>query len=224
LILAAAGAAALSAQSQHFDILIAGARVVNGSGSPWFYGYVGIRGDTIAAVGLIPNADATVHIDAKGMVVAPGFIDIHSHGRRGIAEDDVVRIMRSPYAMVGSDGDIPVFGQQAPHPRSYGTFARVLGVYVRDQHVISLEEAVRKVSGFPAQRMKLWDRGLLIPGMKADVIVFDPATVGDRATYDQPHQYSVGVNEVIVNGKLVLHEGKVTAERPGKVLLGPAAR
>ena len=141
-----------------------------------------------------------------------------------IAEEDVVRIMRSPYAMVASDGEIPVFGQQAPHPRSYGTFARVLGVYVREQHVISLEEAVRKMSGFPAQRMKLWDRGLLIPGMKADVIVFDPATVGDRATYDQPHQYSVGVDEVIVNGKLVLHEGKVTAERPGKVLLGPAAR
>jgi dihydroorotase/N-acyl-D-amino-acid deacylase len=141
-----------------------------------------------------------------------------------ISEEDVVRIMRSPYAMVASDGDIPVFGQQAPHPRSYGTFARVLGVYVREQHVISLEEAVRKMSGFPAERMKLWDRGLLIPGMKADVIVFDPATVGDRATYDKPHQYSVGVNEVIVNGKLVLHEGKVTSERPGKVLLGPAAR
>jgi N-acyl-D-amino-acid deacylase len=132
--------------------------------------------------------------------------------------------MRSPYAMVASDGDIPVFGQQAPHPRSYGTFARVLGVYVREQHVIPLEEAVWKMSGFPAERMKLWDRGLLLPGMKADVIVFDPATVGDRATYDQPHQYSVGVNEVIVNGKMVLHEGKVTPERPGKVLLGPAAR
>jgi N-acyl-D-amino-acid deacylase len=521
LILASAGAAALGAQGNRFDILITGAKVVNGSGSPWFYGDVGIRGDTIAAVGSIPQADATVRIDARGMVAAPGFIDIHSHGRRGIntvptaenylregvttflegqdgssavplgpfldgirktpisvnfatcvgqgsirseviglanrkatpeeiekmkalaeqamrdgafclstglfyvpgnftpteevielakvvgrmggfhishmrneaaqvldsvketirigeegglptqithhkiigqpnwgqsvetlklveaarargvdvtmdqypytasstgiaallpqwsleggqrataerlaapeqrariktavvenlrldrgagdpknvaivtcgfdpslagknlaeitrvrgqeptlenaaetamdlvskggcsavyhaiSEEDVVRIMRSPYAMVASDGDIPVFGQQAPHPRSYGTFARVLGVYVREQHVISLEEAVRKMSGFPAERMKLWDRGLLIPGMKADVIVFDPATVGDRATYDKPHQYSVGVNEVIVNGKLVLHEGKVTSERPGKVLLGPAAR
>ena len=140
-----------------------------------------------------------------------------------IAEEDVARIMRSPYSMIGSDGDIPVFGQQAPHPRSYGTFARVLGVYVREQHVISLEEAVRKMSGFPAARMKLWDRGLLLPGMKADVIVFDSATVGDRATYQQPHQYSVGVNEVIVNGRLALHEGKVTAERPGRVLGGPAA-
>ena len=518
--MACAGAAVLGAQANRFDILITGAKIVNGSGSPWFYGAVGIRGDTIAAVGLIPQADAGIRIDARGMVVAPGFIDIHSHGRHGInavptaenylregvttflegqdgssavplgpflngirktpiavnfatcvgqgsirseviglanrkatpeeiekmkalaeqamregafclstglfyvpgnftpteevidlakvvgrmggfhishmrdeaahvidsvketirigeegglptqithhkiigqpnwgqsvetlklveaarargvdvtidqypytasstgisallpqwsleggqrataerlaapeqrarikaavvenlkfdrgagdaknvaivtcgfdrslagknlaeitrargheptidnaaemamdlvsqggcsavyhaiAEDDVVRIMRSPYAMVGSDGEIPVFGQQAPHPRSYGTFARMLGVYVREQHVISLEEAVRKMSGFPAQRMKLWDRGLLLPGMKADVIVFDPATVGDRATYDKPHQYSVGVNEVIVNGKLVLHAGQVTAERPGKVLLGPAA-
>ena len=135
-----------------------------------------------------------------------------------IAEQDVVRIMKSPYTMIASDGDIPVFGQAAPHPRSYGTFARVLGVYVREQQVISLEEAVRKMSGFPAARLKIWDRGLLRPGMKADVVVFDPATVSDRATFDQPHQYSVGFREVIVNGKLVLHEDKVTAERPGQVL------
>jgi dihydroorotase/N-acyl-D-amino-acid deacylase len=139
-----------------------------------------------------------------------------------ISEDDVMRIMRSPYAMVASDGDIPVFGQQAPHPRSYGTFARVLGVYVREKKVIPLEEAVRKMSGYPAERLKVWDRGLLRPGMKADVVVFDPEKAGDRATFDQPHQYSVGFSEVIVNGKLALHEGKVTTERPGKVLVGPA--
>ena len=521
LILAWGACALLSAQTNRFDILITGAKVVDGSGSAWFYGDVGIRGDTIAAVGLIPDADAAVRIDGRGMVVAPGFIDIHSHGRRGIgavpaaenylregvttiiegpdgssplpiaqfldgirkapvsinfgtcvgqgsirsqvigltnrkatpeeigkmkdiaeqamrdgafclstglfyvpgnftpteevielakvvgrmggfhishmreeaghvldsvketirigeegglptqvthhkiigqpnwgqsaatlklveearargvdvtidqypytasstgvaallpqwaleggqkstaerlaapeqrariktvvvqnlkydrgagdpknvvivncgfdrslagksladitrargaeptlenaaetamdlvnkggcsavyhaiSEEDVVRIMRSPYAMVASDGDIPVFGQAAPHPRSYGTFARVLGVYVREQKVIPLEEAVRKMSGYPAERLKLWDRGLLRPGMKADVVVFDPGKVGDRATYEQPHQYSVGFSEVIVNGKLALHEGKVTAERPGKVLLGPSAR
>jgi dihydroorotase/N-acyl-D-amino-acid deacylase len=141
-----------------------------------------------------------------------------------IEEEDVVRIMGSPYSMIASDGDIPVFGQAAPHPRSYGTFARVLGVYVREKHVIGLEEAVHKMSGYPAARLKLWDRGLLRPGMKADVILFDPAKVGDRATYEQPHQYSVGVNEVIVNGKFALHEGKVTADRPGTVLLGPGAR
>ncbi len=141
-----------------------------------------------------------------------------------IAEEDVVRIMRSPFTMIASDGDIPVFGRAAPHPRSYGTFARVLGVYVREKNVLTLEDAVRRMSGFPAQRLKLWDRGLLRPGMKADVIVFDPATVADRAEYDKPHQYSVGVHEVIVNGKVVLRRDQVTGERPGRVLLGPSAQ
>ncbi len=139
-----------------------------------------------------------------------------------IGEQDVVRIMRSPYTMIASDGEIPVFGQAAPHPRSYGTFARVLGVYVREQHVLSLEDAVRRMSGYPAARLKLWDRGLLRPGMKADIVIFDPERVGDRATYEQPHQYSVGVRDVIVNGKPVLANGAVTSERPGRVLYGPA--
>jgi N-acyl-D-aspartate/D-glutamate deacylase len=139
-----------------------------------------------------------------------------------IAEEDVIRIMKSPYTMIASDGDIPVFGEAAPHPRSYGTFARVLGVYVREQHVIGLEDAIRKMSGFPAARLKIYDRGLLRPGMKADVVIFDPATASDRATYDKPHQYSVGFRDVIVNGKFALRDGKVTEERPGRVLYGPA--
>jgi N-acyl-D-amino-acid deacylase len=141
-----------------------------------------------------------------------------------IAEEDVMRIMRSPFTMIASDGDIPVFGRAAPHPRSYGTFARVLGVYVREKNLLTLEDAVRRMSGFPAQRLKIWDRGMLRPGMKADVIVFDPATVADRAEYDRPHQYSVGVHHVIVNGKVVLRQDQVTSERPGRVLLGPAAQ
>lgn len=140
-----------------------------------------------------------------------------------IAEEDVVRIMRSPLTMIASDGEIPVFGQAAPHPRSYGTFARVLGVYVREKNVLTLEDAARRMSAYPAQRLKIWDRGMLRPGMKADLIVFDPATVADRAEYDQPHQYSVGVHDVLVNGKFVLRQDKVTAERPGRVLLGPSA-
>ena len=111
--------------------------------------------------------------------------------------------MQSPYTMIASDGDIPVFGQASPHPRSYGTFARVLGVYVREKHVLTLEEAVRRMSSYPAERLKIWDRGLLRPGMKADVVVFDPETVGDRSQYDKPHQYSVGFRDVIVNGKFV---------------------
>ncbi len=139
-----------------------------------------------------------------------------------INEDDVVRIMRSPYTMIGSDGEIPIFGQAAPHPRSYGTFARVLGVYVREKHVLTLEEGVRRMSGYPAQRLKLWDRGQLRPGMKADVVVFDPDKISDRSQFEKPHQYSVGVRDVIVNGKFSLRSDSVTTDRPGRVLYGPA--
>jgi dihydroorotase/N-acyl-D-amino-acid deacylase len=140
-----------------------------------------------------------------------------------ISEIDIERIMKSPYSMIASDGDIPIFeGKAAPHPRSYGTFARVLGVYVRERHVITMEDAIHKMSGMPAARLKFPDRGLLKPGMKADIVVFDPATVIDKATFEKPHQYSIGFSEVIVNGKLALHQGVVTKERPGRVIYGPA--
>jgi dihydroorotase/N-acyl-D-amino-acid deacylase len=139
-----------------------------------------------------------------------------------ISEDDVVRIMRYPFSMVASDGEIPVFGQASPHPRSYGTFVRVLGYYVREQHVIGLEEGVRRMTSLPAERLKLWDRGILRPGMKADIVIFDPATIGDKATFEKPHQYGVGVRDVIVNGTLAMRDSKVTAARPGRVLYGPA--
>lgn len=139
-----------------------------------------------------------------------------------IGEPDVERIMKSPFTMIASDGDIPVFGKAAPHPRSYGTFARVLGVYVRERHVISLEEAIHKMSGMPAERLKLGDRGLIKPGMKADIVVFDPAKVIDKSTFEKPHQYSEGFRDVLVNGKFALRDGKVTTDRPGRVLYGPA--
>jgi dihydroorotase/N-acyl-D-amino-acid deacylase len=141
-----------------------------------------------------------------------------------ISEEDVVRIMKSPYTMVASDGEIPVFGQTAPHPRSYGTFARILAVYVREKKVLTLEEAVRRMSGFPAWRLKLWDRGQLRPGLKADLVIFDPGKVADKAEYDKPHQYSVGFRDVMVNGIFVLRGESVTVERPGRVLYGPARK
>jgi dihydroorotase/N-acyl-D-amino-acid deacylase len=137
-------------------------------------------------------------------------------------EEDLIRILRYPFTMVASDGEIPIFGQGVPHPRSYGTFARVLGRYVREQKVLTLEDAVRRMSALPANRLKLEDRGLLRPGMRADVSVFDPNTVADRATFPDPHQYAVGFRDVLVNGKPVLREGKITRERPGRVLYGPA--
>jgi N-acyl-D-amino-acid deacylase len=138
-----------------------------------------------------------------------------------ISEGDVERILRFPFTMVGSDGQIPVFGEGNPHPRNYGNFARILGRYVRERKTLSLEEAVRKMTSLPAARLKLWDRGLLRPGMKADVAVFDPARVADKATFAQPHQYAEGFSWVLVNGKPVLAKGAMTAEHPGRALYGP---
>jgi N-acyl-D-amino-acid deacylase len=139
-----------------------------------------------------------------------------------INEDDIERILRHPATMIASDGEIPEVGVGHPHPRSYGTFARVLGRYVRERGTLSLEEAVRKMSAFPAQRLGLADRGLLRPGMKADIVVFDPAEVRDMATFEEPHQFSQGVSLVVVNGMPVLEAGAMTAARPGRVLYGPA--
>ncbi len=139
-----------------------------------------------------------------------------------INEQDLERILKHPATMVGSDGEIPTFGRGSPHPRSYGTFARVLGVYVRERSTVSLEEAVRKMSSFPAQRLGLLDRGVLRPGLKADVAVFDPARVRDAATFERPHQYAEGFSIVIVNGQIVFENGTMTRARPGRVLYGPA--
>ena len=141
-----------------------------------------------------------------------------------IDEQDLQRILRHPATMIGSDGEIPIFGQANPHPRSYGTFVRVLGRYARDLKTITLEDAVHKMSAFPAQRIGLADRGVLREGLKADIAVFDPDTVADKATFEQPHQYAVGVAQVIVNGQVAFEDGRMTAARPGRVLYGPAAR
>ena len=141
-----------------------------------------------------------------------------------IDEADVERILRYPFTMIGSDGEVPVFGQAAPHPRSYGTFARVLGRYVREKHILTLEDAVHRMTGVTAARLQLFDRGLLRPGMKADLAIFDPAAVTDKATFEQPHQYAEGFVHVIVNGKPVLRDGKITTARPGVVLYGPGRR
>ena len=141
-----------------------------------------------------------------------------------ISEDDLQRILRHPATMIGSDGEVPIFGQANPHPRSYGTFVRVLGRYVRELKVMTLEDAVRKMSAFPAQRIGLADRGVLREGMKADIAVFDAATVRDTATFEKPHAYAEGVQVVIVNGQVAFENGAMTAARPGRILLGPARR
>ena len=137
-----------------------------------------------------------------------------------ISEDDLVRIMKHPATMIASDASpgMPTFGKDAPHPRAYGTFARVLGLYVREKHVLTLEEAIRKMTSFPAQRVGLEDRGVLRPGLEADIVVFNPATIIDKATFEKPHQYAEGVVAVIVNGRLTLSNGQMTGERAGRAL------
>jgi dihydroorotase/N-acyl-D-amino-acid deacylase len=135
-----------------------------------------------------------------------------------INEEDLVRIMKHPATTIASDGEVPIFGRGNPHPRSYGTFARVLAVYVREKNLLTLEDAVRRMSSYPAQRLGLHDRGVLRPGMIADIAVFDPARVRDLATFQQPHQYAEGFSRVIVNGKVVLEEAGLTPARPGRTL------
>lgn len=139
-----------------------------------------------------------------------------------IDEGDLERILKDPATMIASDGEVPIFGKSSPHPRSYGTFVRVLGRYVRERGVITLPEAVRKMTSFPAWRVGLHDRGVLRPGMKADIAVWDPSTITDKATFAEPHQYAEGVAVVIVNGSIVFVNGEMTAARPGRVLRGPA--
>ena len=150
---------------------------------------------------------------------------IEKGGARAIyhamSEADVERIMRHPMTAVGSDGGISIFGQGVPHPREYGTFARVLGRYVREKKTIPLEEAVRKMSNATAQRLGIADRGLLRAGFFADIAVLDPERVTDNATFEKPHQYATGVNYVLVNGEIVVERGKHRARGPGRVLYGP---
>ncbi len=137
-------------------------------------------------------------------------------------EEDVRGVMQSPYGMVGSDGSAiapeGIWANNVPHPRFYGTFPRVLGHYARDEGVISLQEAVRKMTGAPAQKLGIKDRGLLREGYKADITIFDPMTVKDAATFTEPQKYPAGIPYVIVNGTLVVEKGEHTGALPGKAL------
>jgi N-acyl-D-amino-acid deacylase len=139
-------------------------------------------------------------------------------------EKDLTRILQYPFNMIASDAGIAKFGSGMPHPRAYGTNARVLGRYVREQKVIRLEEAIRRMTSLPAQKFNLRDRGLVREGLAADIVVFDERTVGDAATYTSPHAYSNGFSYVIVNGETVVENGKHTGVRSGVPLKGPGTR
>jgi N-acyl-D-amino-acid deacylase len=154
-------------------------------------------------------------VDAAIQILLSGGADVISFN---MVEEDVIRIMQSPFGMFASDGSLVQFGKGVPHPRYYGTFPRVLGKYVREDGILTLEEAVRKMTSAPAHRIGLVDRGLIREGMMADITIFNPDTVQDRATFENPHQYSDGIDYVIVNGQVAISRGQWTGIRAGKVL------
>ena len=143
----------------------------------------------------------------------------------GMSEPDVLLALKQPWVSIDNDsqGTSPegLLGKEHPHPRAYGTFPRILRKYVHEENQLSLPDAIRKFSALPAQRMRLTDRGVLKQGMWADVVIFDPATITDKATFEDPNQLSVGMEFVLVNGVPVIEKGKMTGALPGKVLRGP---
>jgi N-acyl-D-amino-acid deacylase len=140
-------------------------------------------------------------------------------------EDNIKKELRQPWVSLCSDASSMaaegMFLESSTHPRAYGNFARLLGKYVREEKVITLQDAVRRMSGLPAANLGLDHRGLLKEGYFADVVVFDPKTIADKATYEAPHQYAVGMKQVFVNGVQVIKNGEHTGAKPGRALWGP---
>ncbi|MCC6015141.1 MAG: D-aminoacylase [Desulfurococcaceae archaeon] len=180
--------------------------------SPKHREFEGMRIDKIAqALGLDP-VDTVVKllIDDE---LATGMVTF------GMREEDVRAVISHPYVAIGSDGSVGKFGVGKPHPRRYGTFPRVIAKYVREEKVLTLPEAIRKMTSLPARKLRLWDRGIIRPGFKADITIFNYYTIEDTATYENPHSYPKGIAYVIVNGKIVVEEGRLISRvRVGRVL------
>lgn len=166
----------------------------------------------------LPNSletgiDLVIELQLKG-----GFSAIY----HAMNEDDVIRIMQHPLAMIETDGDPVAWGDGYPHPRSYGAFPRVLARYVRELGVLTLEEAIKKMTSMPADQYNQKERGRIVEGAYADITVFDAEEVRDMATYTDPHRYPVGIEHVMINGRFVIKAGALTGERPGVWVRGPA--
>ena len=180
-----------------------------------------LQGKTLADIAKIWNKDP---IDALFdlLIEDKAFTSVAVFG---MSEPDVALALQQPWVSIDNDSEGTsqegILGREHPHPRAYGTFPRILRKYVREEKKLTLEDAIRKFSALPAQRMRLTDRGVLKAGMWADVVVFDPATVRDVATFDNPNQLSQGMEYVLVDGVLVIDQGKMTGAKPGKVLRGP---
>lgn len=174
-------------------------------------------GDLAADRGLPNNVETGIAL-AKELQLKGGFSAIY----HAMEESDVINIMQHPLAMFETDGDPVAYGIGYPHPRSYGAFPRVLARYVRELKVLTLEEAIKKMTSMPADQFNQKQRGRIQEGAFADIVVFDPETIQDKATFIDPHQYAVGIDHVIINGEFVIKAGSFTGERPGRWLKGPA--
>jgi len=173
--------------------------------------------DYAAARGLPNDIDTGIDLVIE-LQLQGGFSTIF----HAMHEDDVIRIMQHPLAMIETDGDNVAWGDGYPHPRSYGAFPRVLARYVRELGVLTLEEAIRKMTSMSADQYNQKERGRLTEGAYADIVVFDADTVQDLATYDDPHRYPTGIEHVMINGRFVIRAGALTGERPGVWIRGPA--
>lgn len=177
----------------------------------------------------LPEIAQLVRQQADIVAQAEQAIDLQISGGaqvvlRKMSEADVERIFKQPFTMVASDaGVLEINGNSVPHPRGFGNNARALANFVREKRYVSLEEAIRKMTSLPAQTFKLWERGLLRPGMAADVVIFDEKAVQDHATFEQPKQYASGFNYVLVNGQIVLEKGQHTGAKAGQILRGAGA-
>ena len=177
------------------------------------------NGKNISEINKLMSRKANVKFEAEtimDMVEKGGAQMVYN----SMNEVDVKNIMQYPFSMFGADAGVPVPGRGMPHPRGYGSNARVLGKYVRDEKVLSMEDAIRRMTSLAAQKFGLADRGLLLSNYAADIVIFSESEVNDRATFQKPHAYSKGFKYVVVNGELVVENEKHLGTRSGKALYG----
>ena len=193
-----------------------------------FRGLAGMSNIYDESEDLLGEIPEFLQLEGREMSISNGadlIIEMQRNDRpRGVffqmAEEDVATLMRTPYNMIASDGKIEIPDVEVPHPRAYGTFPRVFARYVKQSGVLTLEDAVRKMTSLPAQAMDFADRGALRNGSKADVVVFDLETIEDTATYQEPHHYPKGIRYVIVNGKVAVREGSIVCKDAGVLIYG----